>query len=71
MGFDFKRAIKREKNVGEKDQQIRYVAGCVSIGIAVFTGSIILLLLGCILLGSAFLTWCPVCSGLNINTCKK
>ncbi len=68
MSFDIKKAIKFEKNVGKKDQQIRYGVGSVSLLIAMIKGNIFFLLLGIYLLGSAYLTWCPVMSGMSKNT---
>ena len=68
--FDIKKAMKFEKNVGKKDQQIRYGAGAVSLVIAMIYGNSFFLLLGIVLLGSAYLTWCPVMSGLGKNTCN-
>lgn len=69
MGFDIKRALKFEKNVGEKDQKMRYLAGSISLGIAVFTGSIALLLIGIILIATGYSTWCPIMSGLGRTSC--
>lgn len=60
--------MKFEKNVGKKDQQIRYAVGSVSLLIAMIKGNIFFLFLGIILLGSAYLTWCPVMSGMGKNT---
>lgn len=67
MGFDIKR-IKYEKNVGSKDQQIRYATGCLILLVALFKGNVFLLLLGIILVASGYTTWCPVLSGLDKNT---
>lgn len=69
MNFDFKRMLQFEHNVGEKDQKIRYAAGAAVLLISVFLGNIFLLLLGIVLVGSAYLTWCPILSGLGKNTC--
>jgi len=69
MKFDIKKAMKFEKNVGKKDQQIPYGAGAVSLVIAMIYGSSLFLLLGIVLVGSAYLTWCPAMSGLGKNTC--
>lgn len=67
--FSFKR-IKFEHNVGEKDQKIRYGIGIVLVLISLFLANVFFLLLGIVLIGSAYLTWCPVLSGLGMNTCS-
>jgi len=69
MSFDVKRMVKFEHNVGSKDQKIRYAVGIVALLLAIFKGNIFLLVLGIILVGSAYLTWCPILSGLGKNTC--
>jgi Inner membrane protein YgaP-like, transmembrane domain len=69
MNFDFKRMVHFEHNVGSKDQKIRYAVGIAALLLAVFKGNIFLLVLGIILVGSAYLTWCPILSGLGKNTC--
>ncbi len=69
MNFDFKRMVHFEHNVGSTDQKIRYAVGIAALLVAVFWGNIFLLVLGIILVGSAYLTWCPVLSGLGKNTC--
>lgn len=68
MNFDFKKMLKRELNVGLKDRKIRYGAGCISLLASVFLGNIPLLLLGGILVASAYTRWCPVYSGLGKST---
>ena len=68
MDFSFKR-IKFEHNVGEKDQKIRYGIGIVFVLISLFNANVFLLLLGVVLIVSAYLTWCPAYSGLAMNTC--
>ena len=65
MNFDVKRMIKFCHNVGLKDQKIRYITGCAAIFISVFKAWILLLLLGIILVGTAYLTWCPILSGFG------
>ena len=69
MSFDVKRMVKFEHNVGSTDQKIRYAVGIAALLLAVFKGNIFLLVLGIILVGSAYLTWCPILSGLGKNTC--
>ena len=65
MSFDFKRAMKREFNVGGKEQKLRYAVGIGSLLISVFLANIPLLLAGVVLVSTAKLQWCPVYSGLN------
>jgi len=71
MNFDFKRMIKFEHNVCEKEKKYRMYAGAALIVISIFTASIILLVVGLILVGTGFSGWCPVYSGLNKNTCTE
>lgn len=65
--FDYKK-IKYEVNVGTRDQQIRYGAGCAVLLISLFLGNVFLLLIGCALVASAYVRWCPVYSALEQNT---
>jgi len=69
MSFDYKRMIKFEHNVGDKEKNYRMYAGAALILISIFTASVPLLLIGLILVGTGFSGWCPVYSGLNRNTC--
>ena len=69
MSFDFKRMIKFEHNVGEKEKKYRMYAGAGLIAISIFTASIALLLIGLVLVATGFTGWCPAYSGLNKNTC--
>lgn len=68
MAFDFKKLCKKELNVGLKDQQIRYWAGGAALLLSVFLGNVFLLIVGVILVGSAYLRWCPAYSALGKNT---
>jgi len=68
MSFDIKKMIKRELNVGLKDQKIRYGVGAGLALVSVFLANIPLLIIGGILLASAHLRWCPVYSGLSKST---
>lgn len=68
MNFSFKR-VKFEHNVGDTDQKIRYGVGIALVLISLFMGNVPFLLLGIALIGSAYMGWCPVCSGFGINTC--
>lgn len=69
MNFDFKRMIKFEHNVGEKEKKYRLYGGAALIAISIFTASIALLLIGLILVGTGFSGFCPVYAGLNKNSC--
>ncbi len=71
MDFDFKRMLKKELNLGEKDILIRKNIGIASAVLSVIPGSVPMLLMGIVLIGSATLRWCPVYSGLNKNTCAS
>lgn len=68
MKFDFKRALQKEVNVGLKEQKIRYAAGAAAILISVFWGNIPLLLIGSMLIATAYTRWCPAYSGLGKST---
>lgn len=65
MSFDFKRALQKEVNVGLKERKIRYAAGSALLLASVFLGNIPLLVLGGVLVATAFTRWCPAYSGLN------
>ena len=68
MSFDFKRMIKFEHNVGEKEKKYRLYSGAALIAISIFTASIALLVIGMVLAATGFSGWCPAYSGLNKNT---
>ncbi|MEQ1619908.1 MAG: DUF2892 domain-containing protein [Methylococcales bacterium] len=68
MSFDYKRMIKFELNVGDKEKKYRLYAGIALLVISIFTAKIILLVLGLILVGTGYSGWCPVYSGLHKNT---
>ena len=69
MSFDYKRMIKFEHNIGEKEKKYRLYGGSALIAISIFTASIALLLVGMVLVATGFSGWCPAYSGLNKNTC--
>ncbi len=71
MSFDYKRLIKYEINVGEKEKKIRLMAGSAMLLISLFTASIILLLLGVILIATGYSRFCPVYSAIEKNTCES
>ena len=68
MSFDFKKALKKEVNVGLHEQKIRYGVGSALLLTSVFLGNIPLLLLGSALVATGFTRWCPAYSGLNKTT---
>lgn len=68
MSFDFKRALKKEVNIGLKEQKIRYWGGSALLLASVFLGNIPLLLLGGFVVYTAFSRWCPSYSGLSKST---
>jgi D-alanyl-lipoteichoic acid acyltransferase DltB (MBOAT superfamily) len=69
MSFDYKRMIKFEHNVGEKEKKYRLYGGAALIAISIFTASIFLLLIGLVLVATGFSGFCPINAGLNRNTC--
>jgi hypothetical protein len=69
MSFDFKRMIKFEHNVGDKEKKYRLYGGAALIAISIFTASITLLLIGMVLVATGFFGFCPAYAGLNKNTC--
>lgn len=68
MNFDYKRMLKFEHNVGAQDKKYRMIAGCALLLIAIVTAKIVLLLLGMVLVITAYSGWCPLYSGLGKNT---
>jgi cytochrome b subunit of formate dehydrogenase len=70
VDFDYKRLIKLEINVGEKEKKMRLIAGSVLLFISLFTASVILLLVGVILVASGYTKMCPINSALHRNTCE-
>jgi hypothetical protein len=71
MNFDYKRMLKFEHNVGEKEKKYRLYAGAALLVISLFIpgGEILLLLVGLVLVATGYSGWCPVYSGLNKNSC--
>jgi hypothetical protein len=69
MSFDYKRMIKFEHNVGEKEKKYRLYGGAALIAISIFTASIALLVIGMVLVATGFSGFCPVYAGLNKNSC--
>ncbi len=72
MNFDFKRMLKFEHNVGEKEKKYRLYAGSALLVISLFVpgGEVLLLLVGMVLVATGYFGWCPVYSGLHKNTCE-
>jgi len=68
MSFDYKRMMKFEHNVGEKEKKYRLYAGVALLVISIFTAKIALLLIGLVLVATGYSGWCPVYSGLDKNT---
>lgn len=69
MSFDYKRMIKFEHNIGEKEKKYRLYGGAALVAVSIFTASIALLLIGMLLIATGFSGWCPAYSGMNKNTC--
>jgi Protein of unknown function (DUF2892) len=69
MAFDFKQVFVYKKNIGTEEQKKRYALGAGAVLISIFTHSVPLLLLGCVLLGTAKANFCPLWSGLGKSTC--
>jgi hypothetical protein len=68
MSFDYKKMLKKEVNIGLKDQRIRYIAAAVAAVASAFLGNIPLLLIAVGLAASGFTRWCPAYSGLGKST---
>jgi len=68
MSFDYKRMIKFEYNIGDKEKNYRMAVGGVLLAISIFSAKIILLVLGLILVATGYSGWCPVYSGFHKNT---
>ncbi|MBT9099441.1 DUF2892 domain-containing protein [Methylovulum psychrotolerans] len=69
MSFDFKRMLKFEHNVGEKEKKYRLYAGAGLLVVSVFTAQIALLLVGLVLVGTGFTGFCPAYAGMGKSTC--
>ncbi len=71
MSFDVKRLIKFERNVGEQEKKYRLWAGGALLFISLFTASIWLLLIGCVLVATGYSGWCPAYSAIDKNTLES
>jgi hypothetical protein len=69
MNFDYKRLLKFELNLDDKQKKYRLYAGIAALLISVFIASVPLLLIGLILTAEGYFGWCPLCSALD-NKCK-
>jgi len=68
MSFDYKRMMKFERNIGEKEKTYRLYGGAALIVISIFTATIALLLIGLVLMTTGYSGWCPVYSGMHKST---
>lgn len=68
MSFDYKRLVKFEHNVGDKDKKIRIASGVVLLLASLFTASVLMLLVGLVLVATGYFGWCPAYSGMNKST---
>lgn len=68
MSFDYKRLIKFEHNLGAKDKKVRLYSGIVLLSVSLFTASVLMLLVGLVLVATAYFGWCPAYSGFDKNT---
>lgn len=71
MNFDYKRLIKLEVNVGEKEKKMRLIAGSVLLFVSLFTARIVLLIVGVMLVASGYTKMCPLNSAFHRNSCKS
>lgn len=73
MAFDFKRMLKFEHNVGEKEKKQRLYAGVALLVVSLFIphGEVTLLLIGLVLTATGYFGWCPAYSGMHKNTCEN
>jgi hypothetical protein len=68
MSFDINRLLKREFNVGKKDQQVRLGAGVGIMILASILENGLLMLLGLVVAALAVMKWCPVYSAMGKST---
>jgi hypothetical protein len=68
MNVDFKRMMKIERNLSIKEKQYRLYGGIAMLVVSLFTASIPLLIFGVFCVVEFYLSWCPVCAGMNRNT---
>ena len=68
MNFDYKRLLKYEHNIGDKEKRYRMIVGATLILISIFAASVLALLFGLLLLATGYSGWCPAYSGFDKNT---
>jgi len=71
MNFDYKRMLKFEHNVGEKEKKYRLIGGSIALLVSLPLASILLLIVGVALIATGYSGWCPAYSGLDKNTLEK
>lgn len=71
MNFDYKRMLKFEHNVGEKEKKYRLIGGSIALLFSLPLASILLLIIGVALIATGYSGWCPAYSGLDKNTLEK
>lgn len=71
MNFDYKRLIKFEHNIGDKDKKIRMMAGVALFAISLFTASVLMLVVGIVLIATSYFGWCPAYSGFDYRTLEN
>ena len=71
MSNDLKDLVKREFNVGRKDQQIRLAASILIMVIAGIESNGVLMLIGVGVAALALLQWCPAYNFLGKSTVQK
>ncbi|MFN5746371.1 MAG: DUF2892 domain-containing protein [Methylococcaceae bacterium] len=71
MGFDIRRMLQREFNVGKYDQKIRICAGIVMMVLASRIDSGTIMLLGLAIVVSGMLRWCPAYSAMSKSTVQE
>lgn len=70
MSFNYKLLTNTNINVGDKDKQIRLIAGSILLFASLFTASIILLLVGVVLVATGYTRVCPAYSAMEKSTCE-
>ncbi len=71
MSFDYKRLVKFEINVGEKEHKIRLIVGSIILSLSLFFADIIMLLVGVALIATGYTNFCPVYSAMEKSTVES
>jgi hypothetical protein len=71
MNFDYKRLVKFEHNVNDKEKKLRLIAGSIAILISLFLANILLLLIGLMLVTTSYVGWCPAYSAIGKPVCSS